>query len=115
MEIARGAIELDGRRVSYLTAGDAAAGPTLLLIHGSGVNARYCWWHNGRVFFVSASGGDAKNGDVNGDGFAEGYGQIWEYRPAGRSGGGHLRLIFESPGPAVLDSPDNLAVTPRGD
>ncbi len=44
MEIARGAVELDGRRVSYLTAGDAAAGPTLLLIHGSGVSARY--WVN---------------------------------------------------------------------
>jgi secreted PhoX family phosphatase len=72
-----------------------------------------CWWDGGSVFFVSTSGGDVKNGDVNADGFAEGYGQVWEYRPTGRSGG-QLRLIFESPGPGVLDSPDNLTVTPRG-
>jgi pimeloyl-ACP methyl ester carboxylesterase len=37
-------VELEGRRVSYLTDGDAPAGPTLLLIHGSGVSARY--WVN---------------------------------------------------------------------
>lgn len=72
-----------------------------------------CWWDGGSVFFVSTSGGDVKNGDVNADGFAEGYGQVWEYRPSGKSGG-HLRLIFQSPGQSVLDSPDNLTVTPRG-
>jgi secreted PhoX family phosphatase len=72
-----------------------------------------CWWDDGRVFFVATSGGDAKNGDVNSDGFAEGYGQVWEYRAAGRANG-DLRLVFESPGPEVLDSPDNLVVTPRG-
>jgi len=72
-----------------------------------------CWSDGASVFFVSTSGGDAKNGDVNGDGFAEGYGQIWEYRDDGKSGG-RLRLIFESPGAGVLDSPDNLTVTPRG-
>ena len=71
------------------------------------------WWDAGRIFFVSTSGGDAKNGDVNADGFAEGYGQIWEYRPTG-SNGGKLRLVYESPGQTVLDSPDNLTVTPRG-
>ncbi len=43
-EIARRFVELDGRQVSYLTAGDSAAGPTILLIHGSGVSARY--WLN---------------------------------------------------------------------
>ncbi|MGH7820747.1 MAG: alkaline phosphatase PhoX, partial [Candidatus Binatia bacterium] len=36
-----------------------------------------------------------------------------EYRRAGSSGGA-LRLVFESPGQEVLDSPDNLTVTPRG-
>lgn len=40
-EIARRFVELDGRRVSYLAVGDSAAGPTILLIHGSGVSARY--------------------------------------------------------------------------
>ena len=72
-----------------------------------------CWWEGGHVFFVATSGGDVKNGDVNADGFREGYGQIWQYAPQEPSGG-HLRLLFESPGQAVLDSPDNLTVTPRG-
>jgi uncharacterized protein len=72
-----------------------------------------CWYEGGSIFFDSTSGGDAKNGDINDDGFAEGYGQIWEYRPE-RRGGGKLRLIFESSGPDELDSPDNLVVTPRG-
>ncbi len=72
-----------------------------------------CWYADGSVFFVSTSGGDIKNGDVNPDGYREGYGQVWEYRPHGRSGG-RLILHYESPGGEALDSPDNLAVTPRG-
>ena len=72
-----------------------------------------CWWDAGSIFFVSTSGGDAKNGDVNADGFHEGYGQIWQYTPDGPSSG-KLRLLFESPGQAVLDSPDNITITPRG-
>jgi pimeloyl-ACP methyl ester carboxylesterase len=42
--IARRFVELDGRRMSYLTAGDPSTAPTLLLLHGSGVSARY--WVN---------------------------------------------------------------------
>jgi uncharacterized protein len=72
-----------------------------------------CWEDCGSIFFVSTSGGDEKNGDVNSDGYAEGFGQVWEYRPGWRSGGS-LRLVYESPGAAALDSPDNLTVTPRG-
>ncbi len=72
-----------------------------------------CWEGDGSIFFSSTSGGDVKNGDVNSDGFREGYGQIWEYRPRGRSGG-QLILLFESPDGDVLDSPDNIVVTPRG-
>lgn len=49
-------------------------------------------------FFASTSGGDA------------GYGQIWHYAPRTEK----LTLFFESPGGTVLDSPDNLLVTPRG-
>ncbi len=41
-EIARRFVELDGRRVSYLTAGDSTAALAILLIHGSGVSAG-CW------------------------------------------------------------------------
>ena len=72
-----------------------------------------CWDGAGSIFFASTSGGDAKNGDVNDDGFREGYGQIWEYTPRGSSGG-QLSLLFESPDGDVLDSPDNLVVSPRG-
>jgi secreted PhoX family phosphatase len=72
-----------------------------------------CWYEGGSVFFVSTSGGDAENGDVNADGYREGFGQVWEYRP-GHGHGGRLTLWFESPGDAVLDSPDNVTVTPRG-
>ena len=43
-QINRRFIELDGRRVSYLTAGASATAPSLLLIHGSGVSAGY--WIN---------------------------------------------------------------------
>jgi uncharacterized protein len=40
-----------------------------------------CSWDGHRsIYFVSTSGGNVKNGDVNTDGFAEGYGQVWRYR-----------------------------------
>ncbi|WP_347058147.1 alkaline phosphatase PhoX [Blastococcus sp. HT6-30] len=60
-----------------------------------------CWYDGGSVFFNATSGGDAEAG------------QVWEYRPRGRSGG-QLILLFESPSPDVLDAPDNLTVSPRG-
>jgi secreted PhoX family phosphatase len=59
-----------------------------------------CWYGNGAIYFDSTSGGNA------------GAGQIWEFRPEGD--GGTLTLIFESPGAAVLDAPDNLAFSPQG-
>jgi secreted PhoX family phosphatase len=71
-----------------------------------------CWEDGGTIFFVSTSGGDVKNGDVNSDGYREGFGQVWAYRPG--AGGGTLTLIYESPAGAEMDSPDNLTVTPRG-
>lgn len=58
------------------------------------------WYADGRVYFNSTSGGDASQG------------QVWQYTPRGRSGG-QLVLLFESPGEAVLDSPDNITVSPR--
>jgi secreted PhoX family phosphatase len=63
------------------------------------------WWDDRResFFFTSTSGGNA------------GYGQVWEYVPGPRRyRGGVLSLRFESTGRDVLDSPDNLNVTPRG-
>ena len=49
-------------------------------------------------YFNSTSGGDAACG------------QVWHYDPRRDE----LTLFFESPGGSVLDSPDNLLVTPRG-
>jgi pimeloyl-ACP methyl ester carboxylesterase len=43
-EIARLFVELAGRQISYLAAGDPAAAPAIVLVHGSGVSARY--WVN---------------------------------------------------------------------
>jgi secreted PhoX family phosphatase len=72
-----------------------------------------CWEDGGTIFFVSTSGGDVKNGDAaNADGYEEGFGQVWAYRPG--PGGGTLTLLYESPGGGEMDSPDNLTVTPRG-
>jgi secreted PhoX family phosphatase len=71
-----------------------------------------CWEDDSTIFFVSTSGGDVKNGDVNSDGYAEGFGQVWAYRPG--AGGGTLTLVYESPSGGEMDSPDNLTVTPRG-
>jgi uncharacterized protein len=60
-----------------------------------------CWYGNGSIFLNSTRGGD------------QGLGQVWEYRPRGKSGG-QLILLFESPSADVLDAPDNLCVSPRG-
>lgn len=63
------------------------------------------------VYFTSTSGGDAKvAGRV---GFGPGYGQVWRYSPTNDQFG-TLALHFESPSGSVLDSPDNLCVTPKG-
>lgn len=56
------------------------------------------------IYFLSTSGGDRR------------FGQLWHYIPAD----GRLRdedqlvLVFESPSGSVLDSPDNLCLTPNG-
>ncbi|MCA1979554.1 MAG: PhoX family protein, partial [Thiobacillus sp.] len=65
------------------------------------------------VYFTSTAGGDAKSAELNADGFVQGYGQVWRYSPSGADRG-VLTLHFESPGGSVLDSPDNLCVTPQG-
>ena len=53
------------------------------------------------IYVVSTNGGDA------------GAGQVFHYRPLSADGG-ELELVFESPSHDVLDSPDNIVVTPRG-
>jgi secreted PhoX family phosphatase len=60
-----------------------------------------CWYGDGSVFFSATDGGDAE------------LGQIWQYRPRGRSGG-QLILVFESRSKDQLDAPDNVTVSPAG-
>lgn len=55
----------------------------------------------GSMYFVSTNGGNARRG------------QIWQFTPIDMSSG-TLQLIYESPGSGVLDSPDNICVTPNG-
>jgi uncharacterized protein len=50
-----------------------------------------------KVYFDCTSGGRA------------GSGQVWELDPRRQT----ITLIFESPGPAVLDGPDNVVIVPR--
>jgi secreted PhoX family phosphatase len=55
----------------------------------------------GSIYFISTSGGEAQRG------------QLWQFRPTGADRG-LLKLVFQSPSSAVLDSPDNMCVTPSG-
>jgi secreted PhoX family phosphatase len=67
---------------------------------GAAVFARLegAWYGNGLIYVNSTSGGNA------------GAGQVWAHDPQED----RLSLLFESPGTSVLDSPDNLCVSPRG-
>ena len=57
-----------------------------------------CWLGNERkIYVVSTSGGI-------------GQGQIWVYDPHDET----ISLLFQSPGSAVLNAPDNITVSPRG-
>jgi hypothetical protein len=71
--------------------GKAAGGSTFGRLEG-------CWFSHETVHLVSTNGGNA---DI---------GQVFFYEPASET----IRLVFESPNPAVLDSPDNMTVHPSG-
>ena len=60
------------------------------------------------MFFVSTSGGTAKGPD------GDGYGQLWHYIPGGPQERDELMLVFESSSGKVLESPDNICLTPNG-
>jgi hypothetical protein len=65
-----------------------------------------------RIFFVSTEGGGPFVADPppnSSAGVGDGYGQVWMY-DIDRD---RLTLIFESPGPEVLDFPDNVTFSPR--
>lgn len=70
------------------------------LDQGGAIFARLegAWYGNGLVYIVSTSGGNVSRG------------QVWAYDPVED----RIALLYESPGADVLDSPDNLCVSPRG-
>jgi secreted PhoX family phosphatase len=62
------------------------------------VRGEGCWYGNDLIYVVSTSGG------------AAGEGQIFALDPTRQT----FTCIFASPSAAVLDNPDNIAVSPRG-
>jgi secreted PhoX family phosphatase len=69
-------------------------------------------YFNRKIFFVSTEGGGPFDSDPppNGSaGFGDGYGQVWMYDISKET----LTLVFESPGPDILDFPDNIIISPR--
>jgi secreted PhoX family phosphatase len=79
---------------AVVRAGQEAGGAIFQRLEG-------CFHGDRSIYFDATKGGDA------------GYGQVWQYRPTS-SNEGELALIFESPGKEVLDSPDNICVSPGG-
>jgi uncharacterized protein len=71
-----------------------------------------CVYDGGTIYFTSTQGGGpAEPGSSDPvQGFGNGFGQVWAYDI--RSS--RLRLLFQSPGPEVLDFPDNVTTSHRG-
>lgn len=81
----------------------AAAEPSVFAQGFASGGARFgrlegAWHGNGRVYFVSTSGGNV------------GQGQVFEFDPLTD----RVRLLFESPSAEVCNAPDNMCVSPRG-
>lgn len=70
------------------------------LARGGAVFSRLegAWFDAGRLYVTATDGGDARAG------------QVWELDPRAE----RLRLLFQSPGYAVLNMPDNICMSPRG-
>lgn len=68
-------------------------------------------WERAGLIYFSATRGGATQLDGNPFGeYGNGSGQVWVLDPKRKT----LTLLFESPGPDVLDLPDNLTVSDRG-
>jgi len=69
-------------------------------------------YDRGVVYFTSTQGGGAAETSLGpiADGYGNGNGQVWAYHTRSRT----LSLVYESPGPDVLDFPDNVTTSPRG-
>ena len=68
------------------------------------------YYDDGVIYFTSTQGGGTAEGPDTVGGFGNGSGQVWAYRIDEQV----LQLIYESPGPDVLDLPDNITVSQRG-
>ena len=69
-------------------------------------------YDEGVVYFTSTQGGGVAGGGPNPlvDGWGTGFGQVWAYKIEEQV----LQLIYQSPGRATLDFPDNVTTSPRG-
>ncbi|HEY0700164.1 MAG TPA: alkaline phosphatase PhoX, partial [Micromonospora sp.] len=69
-------------------------------------------YDNGVVYFTATQGGGPGETSVGpiADGYGNGHGQVWAYHCEAQL----LQLVYESPGPDVLDFPDNVTTSPRG-
>ena len=69
-------------------------------------------YDRGTVYFTSTQGGGPAETSLGpiADGYGNGHGQVWAYHTRSRT----LSLVYESPGPDVLDFPDNVTTSPRG-
>ena len=69
-------------------------------------------FEHGVVYFCATQGGGPAETSLGpiADGYGNGTGQIWAYRPSSQT----LQLLYESPGADTLDFPDNVTASPRG-
>jgi len=68
-------------------------------------------YDRGVVYWTSTQGGGvAETGADTVGGYGNGHGQVWSFDPRAQQ----LRLVYQSPGPDVLDFPDNVTTSPRG-
>jgi secreted PhoX family phosphatase len=68
------------------------------------------WYSRGAIFFSCTRGGATQFSGNPLNEYGNGHGQIWRLDPDRKK----LTLIFQSPGPDVLDLPDNITLTKRG-
>ncbi len=69
-------------------------------------------YDGGVVYFTSTQGGGPAETSLGpiADGYGNGSGQVWAYHPKSST----LSLVYESPGPDVLDFPDNVTTSKQG-
>jgi secreted PhoX family phosphatase len=69
-------------------------------------------YEDGVVYFTATQGGGPAETSIGpiADGYGNGSGQVWGYRTQDET----LQCVFQSPGAAVLDFPDNVTTSPRG-